>query len=366
MWTLRASAMSWKRIRRAVLKKLLSISEMSEVRPTNVLFRGSPAAPGEEVQPGFLEVLGVPDPQIPAPAKGAATSGRRTVLANWMTDPKNPLTARVMVNRIWQHHFGRGLVRSTSNFGYMGTPPTHPELLDYLATQFVAGGWKLKPLHKTIMMSNAYKMSAQYNKAAANKDADNDLFWRFDMRRLDAEEVRDSILEVNGTLNLEGGGPSIYVEIPPEVLAGQSVPGAGWGKSSPKEAARRSVYIKVKRSLAVPILAGFDAADTDQTCPVRFATTQPTQALTMLNSKFLNEQAQIFADAMKEQGGPDPSKQIKFGLWRVLQREPSEKEVTRGLNLIRNLQEKEGLNEAAARRAFALVLLNLNEFLYLD
>ncbi len=348
------------------LEKALAITEMPEMRPTNVLFRGSPAAPGEEVQPGFLEVLGVPDPQIPARAKDAPTSGRRTILANWMTDPKNPLTSRVMVNRIWQHHFGRGIVRSTSNFGYMGTPPTHPELLDYLATQFVAGGWKLKPLHKMIMMSNAYKMSSLYNKAAVAKDADNDLFWRFDMRRLDAEEVRDSVLKVNGTLNLEGGGPSIFVEIPPEVLAGQSVPGAGWGKSSPAEAARRSVYIKVKRSLAVPLLAGFDAADTDQTCPVRFATTQPTQALTMLNSKFLGEQAQILADSLKAEVGDDLKAQVKLGLTRVTQRQPSEKELARGLNLMRDLQQKEGLSEAAARRAFALVLLNLNEFLYLD
>ena len=348
------------------LEKALSVTEMDKIPPTNVLFRGSPQGPGEEVQPGFLEVLGAPDPQIPAPVKDAQTSGRRTALANWMTDPKNPLTARVMVNRIWQHHFGRGIVRSTSNFGYMGTPPTHPALLDYLATQFVQNGWKLKPLHKIIMMSNAYKMGAEYNKAAADKDADNDLFWRFDMRRLDAEEVRDSILEVNGTLNLQGGGPSIFVEIPPEVLAGQSVPGAGWGKSSPEEAARRSVYIKVKRSLAVPILAGFDAADTDQTCPVRFATTQPTQALTLMNSKFLNEQAQIFADSLKADAGADLKAQVTLGLQRVTQRTPSDKEVERGLNLMRNLREKQGLSEAAAQRAFALVLLNLNEFLYLD
>ena len=347
------------------LEKALVVTEMPEVPKTHVLFRGSPAGPTEEVQPGFLEVLGAPDPQI-VPIKEAQSSGRRLALANWIANKDNPLTARVMVNRIWQHHFGRGIVKSTSNFGYMGTPPTHPELLDYLSAEFVNNGWRLKPLHKLIMMSNAYRMGPHYDKKAALKDADNDLFWRFDMRRLDAEEVRDSILAVNGTLNLDGGGPSVYVEIPPEVLAGQSVPGSGWGKSSPEEAARRSIYIHVKRSLSVPILASFDAADTDQTCPVRFATTQPTQALSMMNSKFLGEQAQQFADSLKKQAGADIKEQVTLGLWRVLQRQPSAKEVERGMNLIRNLQQKEGLSEDAARRSFALVLLNLNEFLYLD
>ena len=349
------------------LEMALAITEEGREAPkTHVLFRGSPASPTDEVQPGFLSVLGFPEPQIPAPGADSNTTGRRTVLANWIANEKNPLTARVMANRIWQYHFGRGIVRSTSNFGFMGTPPTHPELLDYLASEFVAKGWKLKAMHKMIMLSSAYRMSSQTNGPALAKDPDNDLLWRFDMRRLGSEEVRDSVLKANGTLNLDGGGPSIFVEIPPEVLAGQSVPGAGWGKSSPAEAARRSVYIHVKRSLAVPILASFDAADTDQTCPVRFATTQPTQALSMMNSKFTGEQATRFAESLREEAGPDLSKQVSLGLWRVTQRAPNAVEITRGVNLIRKLQEKDGLTEAAARRAYCLVLLNLNEFLYLD
>src|SRR5690606_30858503 len=154
----------------------------------------------------------------------------------------NPLTARVMANRVWQYHFGRGLVRSSNNFGLQGTLPTHPELLDYLATQLMAGGWKLKALHRQIMLSNTYRMSSTPNTVAQAKDPENDRFWRFDMRRLEAEEVRDSILAVGGTLNRRLGGPSIFPTIPAEVHAGQSLPGSGWGHSSAEEQARRSIY----------------------------------------------------------------------------------------------------------------------------
>lgn len=348
------------------LEQALCVTEAGRVPKTFVLLRGSPQAPADEVQPGFPSVLGVPDPAIAEPAAGAQSSGRRLVLANWIASPQNPLTARVMANRLWQHHFGRGIVRSPNNFGFQGTPPTHPELLDWLAGEFVRGGWKMKALHKLIMLSSAYRMSSQGSAAALAKDPENDLMWRFDMRRLDAEEIRDSILAINGTLNLQGGGPSVYPTIPKEVLAGQSVPGRGWGKSTPEEMARRSVYIHVKRSLAVPLLASFDAADTDFTCPVRFATTQPTQALSMVNSAFTNEQAQILADHLKRQAGPDLSAQVRLGLWRVLQRAPSDKEVARGVNLIRALQKENNFSRDEALRSYCVVLLNLNEFIYLD
>ena len=186
------------------------------------------------------------------------------------------------------------------------------------------------------------------------------------MRRLHAEEIRDSILAVNGSLNRKMYGPSIYPAIPAEVLAGQSMPGAGWGKSPPEEQARRSVYVHVKRSLAVPLLASFDAADTDATCPVRFATTQPTQALSLLNSAFTQEQAQIFADSLQEQAPGDPARQVRIGLWRVLQRPPTDKEIARGLQLIRSLQTDPTLTDRDALRLYCVVLLNLNEFIYLD
>ena len=199
-----------------------------------------------------------------------------------------------MVNRVWHYHFGRGIVRSTSDFGFHGIRPTHPELLDWLASEFVAGGWRLKRLHKLIMLSSTYQMSSQASAGLAS-DPLNDLLWRFDMRRLSAEEIRDSILAVNDCLNRgRMFGPSIYVAIPREVMAGQSMPGAGWGRSPPTESVRRSIYIHAKRSLAVPMIANFDGPDSDISCPARFVTTQPTQALGMLNSSLINEEASLF------------------------------------------------------------------------
>ncbi len=349
------------------LEQALAISEKgNKPEKTFLMMRGNPHSPGEEVQPGFLSILSPPEPQIPDLGPDAKTSGRRLALANWIASKDNPLTARVMVNRIWQHHFGRGIVRSPNNFGLLGTPATHPELLDWLASEFTAKGWKLKAMHKMIMMSSSYQMSSHSDKVALAKDPENDLFWRFDMRRLDAEEIRDSILFVNNSLNLKGGGPSIYPIIPKEVLAGQSRPGAGWGQSTPEEMARRSVYIHIKRSLAVPLLASFDAADTDFTCPTRFSTTQPTQALSMINSTFVNEQAQLFARYLQANTKAGLSAQVALGLSRVLQREPDAKEIERGLQLIRSLQQKHHIGESDALKNFCVVLLNLNEFIYLN
>lgn len=349
------------------LEQALAITEKGRVPDkTFLMLRGNPHVPGDEVQPGFLSVLAPPQPEIPNLGPEAKSSGRRLALANWIAAKSNPLTARVMANRIWQHHFGRGIVRSPNNFGFLGDKPTHPELLDWLAVEFMKGDWKLKPLHKTVMLSNAYRMSSKADAKALDKDPENNLFWRFDMRRLDAEEIRDSVLFVNKSLNLKGGGPSIYPTIPKEVLAGQSRPGSGWGKSTPEEMARRSVYIHIKRSLTVPLLASFDAADTDFTCPVRFATTQPTQALSMVNSAFTNEQASLLADYLKKQRPGHVKAQVMLGLSRVLQREPKVKEIERGLKMIQSFQRDHGASETQALKYFCIVLLNLNEFIYLD
>ncbi|MEZ6107143.1 MAG: DUF1553 domain-containing protein [Pirellulaceae bacterium] len=176
--------------------------------------------------------------------------------------------SRVMVNRIWQHHFGRGLARTTSDFGLQGAPPTHPELLDWLAVDFRESGWRVKRLHKLIMMSNAYQMASTDNADAYAIDPTNDYFWRYDMRRLTAEEIRDSILAVTGTLNLEMYGPPIFPPLSPEVLATASRPDAAWGRSSVEQAARRTIYVHVKRSLRPPMLTNFDAPESDTTCPV--------------------------------------------------------------------------------------------------
>ncbi|MFG0334193.1 MAG: DUF1549 and DUF1553 domain-containing protein, partial [Maioricimonas sp. JB049] len=339
----------------------------AECPPTHVLLRGNPHVPGDVVEPAFPAVLSAPEPQIVPPAHGES-SGRRRALAEWIVDDSNPLAARVMVNRIWQWHFGRGLVRTANNFGLQGEAPTHPELLDWLAAEFVNRGWSIKSMHQLILNSNTYRMSSQARAEPLAADPQNDLLWRFDMRRLRAEEIRDSILAVNGSLTLgKMYGPSIYVKIPQAVLAGQSRPGQGWGETPLPDRNRRSVYIHVKRSLPVPILAAFDSADTDFTCPIRFATTQPTQALGMLNSDFLNEQAAAFADFLNRQV-PDGTRrtQVQVALQRTLQRKPNADEVQRGVELIERLQTQHQLDDTAALKYFCLMALNLNEFIYLD
>ena len=364
----------------------LAVKESLPPKETFILLRGNPQSHGERVEPGFPTVLnaaGAADPQIPPLPAGVNSSGRRRVLADWIASPTNPLTSRVMVNRVWQYYFGRGIVRSSSNFGYMGTPPTHPELLDWLASEFVApqasggrelasGGreppeaWSLKHLHRLILLSSAFRMSGRIDPAAAKLDPENDLLAHFDLRRLTAEEIRDSILAVSGNLNLaRQDGPSVYPVIPREVLAGQSMPGHNWGRSTPEEAASRSVFVHVKRSLAVPILAAFDAPDPDAPCPVRFSTTQPTQALGMINSEFVNEQAKLFA-AAAEEAGDDPAKQIEFILRRVLQRQPAPAQIDRGVKFMAEVQKSEGASAAEALRQFCLLSLNLNEFVYLE
>jgi mono/diheme cytochrome c family protein len=348
--------------------EVLCVTENGHTPPeTHVLLRGNPRTLGDRVEPGFPSVINAQAPSIPEPGDDAATSSRRRVLAAWIASADNPLTARVMVNRIWQYHFGRAIVRTSSDFGYGGSPPTHPELLDWLADAFVARGWKPKAMHRLIVTSSTYRMSSTPDANALARDPENDAFWRFDQRRLSAEEVRDSILAVSGNLNLSRiGGPSIYPRIQREVLSGQSRPGAGWGQSSPEEQARRSVYIHTKRSLIVPLLAVFDAADADASCALRFTTTQPTQALAMLNGDFLQEQAQIFAQDARRLAGDDPAAQVRLVLRRVTQREPSAREVERGVEFMAKLRGKHQLTPPEALRGFCLLALNLNEFVYLD
>ncbi|NRA97317.1 MAG: DUF1549 domain-containing protein, partial [Planctomycetes bacterium] len=349
----------------AALAQALCVKEYgARSRETHVLIRGNPHVKGRRVEPGFPRVLGVANPPIVPPKSGTST-GRRLAFARWIAGEDNPLTPRVMVNRVFQHHFGRPIVHSANNFGLEGRPPTHPELLDWLASEFVRGGFRLKRMHRLILTSNAWKQAHVDDPRSERVDPGNDLLWRFDLRRLSAEEVRDAILTVTGQLNREVYGPSVYPKISRDVLAGQSRPGDGWPVSPPRLQARRSVYVHVKRSLVLPILATFDAADTDFTCPVRFTTNQPTQALSLMNSTFSNEQARAFAKDLATRHPGDLQGQIVLALSRVLQRVPRPDEIARGRKLCDDLRDGDGLDAETALTRFCVVALNLNEFLYL-
>lgn len=345
--------------------------EGPEPIPTHILIRGNPHAEGKVVQAGFPMIIGDSDPPKISEYQDESTSGRRRVLAEWIASPSNPLTARVMVNRIWQFHFGRGIVRSSNNFGAIGDRPTHPELLDWLASEFVSREWSMKALHKLILRSRTYRMASTANPKALAQDPENNLFWRFDMRRLSAEEIRDSLLAASGTLNRDMRGPGVYPKLPPEVIATsskqQDIEESGmWGSSSPEEAARRSIYIHVKRSLLMPILTDFDLAETDASCPVRFSTTQPTQALGMLNSVFVNEQAALLGDRVRREAGSDVASQVRRALAIATSRVPTDTELAQGQAFIREAVELDGLDPDAALDRFCLLAFNLNEFMYLD
>jgi mono/diheme cytochrome c family protein len=337
-----------------------------EPEVTQILARGNPHNPGAKVEPGFPAVVASSEPaKLPSLPKEVTSSGRRTALADWITATDNPLTARVLANRVWQHHFGRGIVSTPNDFGKFGNAPTHPELLDWLASELVQGGWRLKPLHRTIMLSNAYRQSARGDESNLRLDPSNQLLGRFPMRRLTAEEVRDSVLAVSGRLNRKAGGPSVYPPIPAEVLAGQSVPGSGWGHSSPEESARRSIYVHVKRSLLVPILATHDQADTDSSCAARYTTTVPTQALGMLNGQFINEQAAALADRLAKEAPGDLTAQVRRAVRLTTARPATDAEVQRDSDYIRSMHKK-GVSERDALVRYCLLELNANEFVYLD
>jgi hypothetical protein len=348
------------------IRKILCVKEHgSKASSSHIQIRGNPHAKGAEVRPGFLSVLSPPEPEI-SPATSGKSTGRRLAFANWLTHPDHPTTARVMANRIWQYHFGRGIVRSSSDFGFQGTPPTHPELLDWLAAELMDSQWSLKAMHRKIMLSRAYRMSTKFNREADAVDPENDLLWRFNSRRLTAEEIRDSILAVSGQLNTSKVyGPSIYPALPAEVLAGQSMPGANWHRSSDEDARRRSVYIHVKRTMGFPILEINDAATTDSPCPVRFVTTQPTQAVGMINSEFTNQQAKHLAELVGSKHD-DPDQQIAVVLRRVLQRNPTEQEIARGVAFLSDPAMANDADAAKALQVFCLLALNLNEFVYLQ
>lgn len=331
-----------------------------EPEPLHVHIRGSAHALGELVRPAYPAFL-APTASPPQPTPRARSSGRRRALAEWIASDENPMTARVMANRIWLHHFGRGIVKTPNDFGALGEGSTHPALLDWLAAEFVARGWSVKRMHRLILTSATYRMSSHATPSALANDPSNLLFSRFALRRLSAEEMRDTMIAMTGRLNPTMGGPPFYSRMPAEALATSSRPDAAWGTSPEAETFRRSIYIKVKRSLLTPLLAALDLADTDQSCPVRFTTTQPTQALTMVNGEFVHEMAARFAARLREEVGDDPDAQVRRALALAIGREATDDELTSHLDFIDQLDSEDGVDALAL---FCLVVLNLNEFAY--
>ena len=344
-----------------------------EVEPIRLLIKGERHRPGKIVAPGFLSAVPTLDKPLTDPPADSQTTHRRLQLARWITDRRNPLTARVMVNRIWQHHFGQGIVRTPNNFGFKGAAPTHPQLLDYLASECIQGRWQMKRLHKMIMTSATYRQSSQHPRHASHAERDflNHLWWRYSRRRLDAEALRDSILTVSGQLNRTMGGPSFYPQMSAEALEGLSRKAKAWSTSPTAERSRRSIYMMAKRSRLLPLMTTFDAPDTTLPCGQRDVTIVAPQALALLNNHFVHQQSAAMARRIAAESD-DPKLQIHQA-WRLaFARTPTHAELTAATTHLKTQrqhfgqQEQNNAPELLALASLCHVLINANEFIYID
>ena len=324
-----------------------------QVPPSYFLIRGDVESHGSRMSPGFIDVITYGNPPTEIPRPDGRTSGRRLALAQWIASRQNPMTARVIVNRIWQKHYGRGIVATLENFGKMGEPPTNQELLDWLAVDFMKD-WSLKRISKLMMMSEAYQMASTFSSDADQKvDPENRYFWRFIPQRLDAEIVRDNMLAVGGNINLAVGGEPIFPFIPKDILSGQYR--GKWVNTPDGPAAwRRGVYVYQRRSLPYPMFDTFDHPDMNVTAGARHVSTVPTQALTLLNNPFVLAEAGRFAGRIERETRDLPS-QVDLAYRIALARPATQAEIAIGTDLIK----RESLE------SFAHVVLNLDEFLYM-
>lgn len=301
---------------------------------TRLLIRGDVHTPGPEVSSGWPAVLG--------PTPEAFDGKERTALARWMADPQNPLVSRVWVNRIWGYHFDRGIVATPSDFGKIGQPPSHPLLLDWLASELMDNGWSTKHLHRLIVLSGTYRQSIDHNDANTKIDPENRLLWRWPRRRLEAEAIRDSILVATGELERSVGGPSV----PP---------------SREEEELRRTIYLYQRRSEMPAIMALFDAPDGVVSCARREVSTVALQPLFMLNSQFMTRRAAALAAKVQEIAGDDPKRQVQTAFLRTLGRMPESNEIAQSLKLLGAASAKAG---PSALQRFCHAMLNVNEFAY--
>ena len=325
-----------------------------ELTPIHVLKRGDPERKGKAVG------MRVPSALLPenAPELPPQTKAPRTHLAAWINAPDNPLTARVLVNRVWQYHFGQGIVATPNDFGVNGSSPSHPELLDYLASEFLANGRRIKPLHRLILLSSTYRQASRSPESALGrrKDPDNHLLWHAPRRRLQAEELRDGMLSVAGKLNRKAGGPSVVVPVDSDLVQLLYDPKQWTVTADAAEHDRRSVYLLVKRNLHLPFLEVFDQPDAATSCPRRSSSTHALQALELLNGSTAQRLAGLFAQRLAREAGPDPARQVERAYLLATGRPPTAGEKELAVKFL----AKQPLSE------FALAVFNLNAFLYID
>jgi len=325
------------------------IGQFTEAEPIYLLRRGDVMQRGEAVTPGALsQIKTISADLVPNPS--AAEPERRLALARWISDPHNPLTARVLVNRLWQYHFGRGLVSTPSDFGNNGDRPSHPELLDYLAADFLANGGRIKRLHKMMVLSYAYRQSSDATPQGMAKDAGNVLLWRMPLRRLEAEALRDAVLVTSGNLDRRRGGPGYPLFQYRVVNVAIYEP---LDKYDP-ETWRRSVYQQSARAIRDPLLGAFDCPESSQRAPRRESATTALQSLTLLNGVFMTQQSGFFAGRIQKEAGESPPEQVKRAFQLAFGRNPTPQERDGALALIKG----GSLNDLCR------VLLNANEFLY--
>jgi hypothetical protein len=334
------------------------VDASAEAPKTHVLSGGAYNSPMEEVQPGFLTILDPSDAKIESVGN---TTGRRTVLAKWLTDPANPLTYRVITNRIWHYHFGRGIAASPSDFGNMGERPVNRELLDWLTSRFVQDGYSFKKMHKLILMSNSWRQSSAYREDAAKADPDNKLLWRQNRRRLEGEIIRDSMLQVSGLLNAKMFGPGVFPPLPP----GMTTRG-GWKKDEDvADIHRRSIYTFVRRNTRYPMFETFDMPDTHESCARRNNTVSATQALELLNNELVVDWARSLSKRVSNDTGMTPQEQVERAYKLAYSRTPDASELRSGAEFLARQTKLAGSREAALAD-LCHMLLNSNEFLYLN
>ena len=354
----------------------------TEPAAQRVLMRGSYESPGEAVEPGVPVVLDDAESpfSIPETPAGSAHTGRRLAFAKWLTKPDHPLTARVIANRVWQYHFGQGIVATPDDFGSQGAPPTHPELLDWLAVSLIEHGWSLKWLHREMMLSAVYRQSSDVDEAKYRLDEPNKLLGRWEPRRLEAEAIRDSILEVSGMLNRTMYGDPIalcsapdgnYLPEPSGRIDGKKINGFEFDPPPCEEPAdalapdrdpnRRSIYLQIRREAAAGFLEAFDQPLMDTNASVRFRSAVPKQALSALHNPLMMEASASLASRVREEAGEDLLAQVGRAIELVYSRPASEDEVSFGFSRIRGMEDREkGL------RLFCQALLGSSEFLYIN